>query len=105
MNIAYTDTFTVNTDAVLVAKSASPGGALIPDNIAVRQITIWPSRSGEAYSDFYVKGIHSSSDWVKYEEDMPIHSITGLVDSTSIYFYVKADSEITMNIEVKGGIG
>lgn len=104
MNIAYTDTFTVDTNGVLVARSATPGGNLIPDSISVRSISVWSSKSNGAYVDFYIKGIHSSSDWVKYEEDMPIHNLEGCVDSTSIYFYVKADSEITMNILVKGGI-
>lgn len=104
MNLSYTDSFSLTTTEKLIQKGDTPGDGVIPNSISVRAISVVPTKS-TTFPAYWVKGIHTSSDWVKIDGDTPIYSISGLSDGTNLYFYIKSDSgSITMNLHVKGQI-
>jgi hypothetical protein len=105
MNLSYTSSFSVDTNGVIIKKDSTPDNGVIPNSISVRAINIIPDKVAGAFPDYWVRGIHEDSEWVKVDKGTPSYSIEGLGDDSSLYFYVKSDSgSITMNLHVKGQI-
>ncbi len=93
MKLIYTNRILVDTTGTLIVK-----GRNIPDDVDIKQVTIVP----DGVSDYYIKGLHSDSDWVLVENGSAFE-ITGLTSSTWDVLYVKAaSSTINLNLLVKG---
>ncbi|MFX1253951.1 MAG: hypothetical protein ACFFCZ_20230 [Promethearchaeota archaeon] len=105
MNLAFTDSFSVGTGGTLIQRGSTAGNGVIPQTIRIRAIEIIPDIVGESFPDYYVRGIHDSSNWIKVDGKYPAYTFEGLSDSTTMYLYVKsASGTITMNLHVKGEV-
>lgn len=100
MNIAFTMSVSINGEFVLKKGDETNQ---IPSDISVRGVAFWPEKDTD-YPEYYIKGIHSRSGYVKSESEMPVHTIEGITDDVSIFCYIKTTSAVTFNIEVKGKI-
>lgn len=105
MNLAFTDSFSVDTNEILIQRGSSAGNGVIPHEIIVRAISIVPSKEDNEYPSYYIKGIHSDSNWVEMESGTPVFVLEGLDDSTTMFFYVRsASGTITLNLFIKGKV-
>lgn len=104
MNLAYTTQFTIS-DEIIIRKSSATGDGVIPNTITVKEIVIWPSKSGDVYPTWWRKGLHSTAGWVKSETEMPIWNSGPVDDSNSMYLFIKPDSgSVTFNMEIRGEV-
>ncbi len=99
---AYTDAFTVTTDEIIIAKcigSESPGNGKIPNDISIMAIEICPEVTT---TEYYIKGIHGSSDYIKRSGNFVIEGLSS--NTYQIIRVCAVTGSFTMNLSVKGQI-
>lgn len=105
MSLVYTATFTVTTTSVDIKRAStgdSEGDNVIPADVRVAKITLIPTPTDGTFPDYYVKGIHSASEWTLVPKEAPTFTIENVIGLTPILAVKSASGSITMNLFVNG---